>query len=84
MVTNNDLSKPSYHDKLIKDHLTIMLAAQELNINLVNAYTGHYPDHYMNFFDNMSEPTLMEWLNAAENDGHSIQRFYHAVGKTNK
>jgi len=84
MVTNNDLSKPSYHDKLIKDHLTIILAAQELNINLVNAYTGHYPDHYMNFFDHMSEPTIMEWLNAQGNDGHSIQRIYSAIGETNQ
>lgn len=84
MVTNNDLSKPSYHDKLIKDHLTIMIAAQELNIKLVNAYTGHYPDHYMNFFDQMSETTLMKWLNVAGNDGHSVQRIYHAVGEMNK
>ena len=84
MVTNNDLSKPSYHDKLIKDHLTIMIAAQELNVNLVNAYTGHYPDHYMNFFDYMSEASLMEWLYAAENDGHSIQRIYNAIGETNE
>jgi hypothetical protein len=37
----------------------------------------------MNFFDNMSEPTLMEWLNAVENDGHTIQRIYQAVGETN-
>jgi hypothetical protein len=84
MVTNNDLSKPSYHDKLIKDHLTIMIAAQELNVNLVNAYTGHYPDHYMNFFDKMNEPSLIEWLNASGNDGHSIQRIYHDVGEMNE
>jgi len=84
MVTNNDLTKPSYHDKLIKDHLSVMIAAQDLNIILVNAYTGHYPDHYMNYFDCMNEETLMEWLNAAGNNGHSVQRIYHAVGVMNE
>jgi hypothetical protein len=83
MVTNNDLSKPSYHDKLIKDHLSIMIAAQDLNIKLVNAYTGHYPDHYMNFFDHMNEETLTEWLNASENNGQSVQRIYSAIGEIN-
>jgi hypothetical protein len=84
MVTNNDLTKPSYHDKLIKDHLSVMIAAQDLNITLVNAYTGHYPDHYMNYFDCMNEETLMEWLNAAGNNGHSVQRIYHPVGEMNE
>jgi hypothetical protein len=84
MVTNNDLTKPSYHDKLIKDHLSIMIAAQDLNVKLVNAYTGHYPEHYMNYFDLMNEETLMEWLNASGNNGHSIQRIYHAVGEMNE
>ena len=84
MVTNNDLTKPSYHDKLIKDHLSIMIAAQDLNITLVNAYTGHYPDHYMNYFDCMNEETLMKWLNTAGNNGHSVQRIYHPVGEMNE
>jgi hypothetical protein len=84
MVTNNDLTKPSYHDKLIKDHLSVMIAAQDLNITLVNAYTGHYPDHYMNYFDCMNEETLMEWLYAARNNGHTVQRIYHAVGEMNE
>lgn len=84
MVTNNDLTKPSYHDKLIKDHISIMIAAQDLNITLVNAYTGHYPDHYMNYFDCMNEETLMEWLYAARNNGHTVQRIYHPVGEMNE
>lgn len=84
MITNNDLTKPSYHDKLIKDHLSIMIAAQDLNIKLVNAYTGHYPAHYMNFFDKMNEETLTEWLKTCKNNGQSVQRIYTTIGEINR
>jgi hypothetical protein len=49
------------HDRLIKLHLTAMLAAQDLGIPTVNAYTGYYPDKYMGFFDGLDSAMLMRW-----------------------
>jgi hypothetical protein len=52
------------HDRLIKMHLTAMLAAQDLGVPVVNAYTGYYPDKYMGFFDGLDSAMLARWTKA--------------------
>jgi hypothetical protein len=84
MVSNVDMQLPSYHDKLIRDHLSIMLAAQELGIPLVNAYTGHYPPGYMNFFDYRDEKHLREWFTLQQSDGAEVQRIVAPLGEQNR
>ena len=49
------------HTRTINTQITAMLAAQELGIPAVNAYTGGYPGHYLSFFDNMDHRTLADW-----------------------
>jgi len=54
-------------------HLNVMLAAQELNVPCVNAYTGSYPNHYpfYRFFD---EETLTKWCEVNQADKNNIQQ----------
>ncbi len=49
------------HPRVIEINLTAMLAAQQLAVPIVNAYTGSYPPNYMGFFDLMDRPRLAEW-----------------------
>ncbi len=49
------------HDRVIATNLTAMLAAQQLGIPIVNAYTGSYPGNYISFFDNMDPSSLQAW-----------------------
>jgi len=49
------------HFRLIMLHLTAMLAAQDLGVPVVNAYTGYYPDKYMGFFDGLDSAMLARW-----------------------
>lgn len=51
----------SDHDLTIDHHISAMLAAQALDITLVNAYTGSYPNGYMNLFDQTDTATLSHW-----------------------
>jgi phenolic acid decarboxylase len=81
MVNNNNKSTPGFHDKLIEDHITIIMAAQAENVPVVNAYTGHYPDNYMAFFDNMTEQTLIDWCNTNHTNEKDIQRIYAPIGE---
>lgn len=80
MVTNVDMNLPSYHDKLIRAHLSIMAAAQDLGIKVVNGYSGHYPAGYMDFFDYRDEKTLQAWLRANQIKDMDVQRIYAPVG----
>ncbi|MBX7201969.1 MAG: hypothetical protein K1X77_02770 [Bacteroidia bacterium] len=84
MVTNVNMDLPSYHDKLIRDHLSIMTAAQDLGIKVVNAYSGHYPPGYMDFFDYRDEATLHAWLQANQINDADVQRIYAPVGTINQ
>ncbi len=49
------------HFRLITLHIDAMLAAQELGIPVVNAYTSGYPGNYLSFFDHMDHRALAEW-----------------------
>lgn len=80
MVSNNSKMAPGYHDKLIEDHITIILAAQALKVPVVNAYTGHYPEKYIDYFDNMDEQSLIEWSKKNGIDDKTIQRISAPVG----
>ncbi len=42
-------------------HLSAMLAAQQLGIATVNAYTGKYPGNYEAFWERLDEHTLSDW-----------------------
>lgn len=59
------------HHRSIAMHLTAMLAAQELGMPVVNAYTGYYPQHYMAFWDRQDRRTLEDWIffNGMATDG---------------
>lgn len=50
------------HLLTISVQLSAMLAAQEKDLQTVNAYTGSYPDGYMTFFDHMDRTSLADWL----------------------
>jgi hypothetical protein len=49
------------HLRSINMHLSAMLAAQQLGIPIVNAYTGSYPGNYMKFWDQQDQRTLNDW-----------------------
>ena len=49
------------HAVRITHHISAMLAAQSLNLSLVNAYTGSYADGYMDLFDHTDSATLEQW-----------------------
>jgi len=68
------LSKPDSHDKIIETNISAILAAQYLNIPVVNAYTGNYPEKYMSFFDNMDITSLKQWCDYSKCDINSIQK----------
>lgn len=50
-----------FHSTTITIQITTMLAAQELAIPVVNAYTGGYPGNYISFFDHLDHRTLAGW-----------------------
>lgn len=50
------------HARLIHTHLTAMIAAQDLGIPVVNAYTGYFPHPYMGFFDELDSAMLTHWI----------------------
>lgn len=47
--------------KLIETHLNVMLAAQELNIPCVNAYSGYSPKNFPQFFHYTDDESLRFW-----------------------
>jgi Fascin domain len=42
-------------------HLSAMLAAQQLGVATVNAYTGKYPGNYEAFWERLDQHTLNDW-----------------------
>lgn len=50
-----------HHFNVITTQVSAMLAAQELGVSTVNAYTGGYPGNYISFFDNMDHRTMADW-----------------------
>ena len=76
---NNDYKAIAYMPKNglngqgIKIHLNVMLAAQELNIPCVNAYTGSYPSEYLGFSSRADDVTLDKWIKFNNIDKRLIQ-----------
>lgn len=54
-------TEPDVHIKTIELQLSVILAAQSLNIPVVNSYTGYYPVDYGPFFSNMDTASLRRW-----------------------
>lgn len=59
--------------KEIDIHLGVMLAAQELNIPCVNAYTGSHPGEYNDYFSRTDDEALTKWCNYNKIDKTKIQ-----------
>lgn len=57
----------------IEFHLSAMLAAQELNIACVNAYSGYYPANFPQFFRKTDYKTLEFWCGFNDSIINSIQ-----------
>lgn len=49
------------HTRTIHMHLTAMLAAQQLGVPIVNAYSGSYPGNHMTFWDRQDQRSLDDW-----------------------
>ncbi len=71
------------HRKIIEGHINVMLAAQELNLTCVNAYTGSYPGNYMPFFDHKDDVTLKNWFEFNNANIKTVQ-FINDIGKKEK
>ncbi|MBK5284594.1 MAG: hypothetical protein JJE25_04270 [Bacteroidia bacterium] len=61
--------------KEIEMQLNTMLAAQELNVPCVNAYSGAYPKEYINFFSHADDESLKAWheFNSPHANENTIQ-----------
>ncbi len=70
---------PDTIENLVHQHLDIMLACQELNIACVNAYTGHNPGQYNDFFARMNEESLLKWCEFNKINSESIQRIHPGI-----
>lgn len=64
------------HMRLITTHISTMLAAQEVGIPVVNAYTGGYPGNYLKFFDHMDRPSLEAWCAFNGTSTEGIQQMH--------
>ncbi len=78
-----EVKAEDWHGKVIQEHLTVMLAAQDLNIPCVNAYTGSYPGNYMAFFDHRDDITLKDWCSFSGGNIGQIQPI-NEIGKKEK
>jgi len=68
----HNIENPS-HGEVITHNISSMLAAQDLNLKIVNGYTGSYPEGYMAFFDHTDENTLQQWLTKSGIDRDQVQ-----------
>ncbi len=64
---------PSVLKENVITHLNVMLAAQELNIPCVNAYSGAHPGNYSSFFDNVNYDGLRKWSESSHLDMSRLQ-----------
>lgn len=60
--------------KSVENNLTVMLAAQELNIPCVNAYSGFNPGNYVDFFYDPYDKTLDKWCEFSKADITKIDK----------
>lgn len=68
-----------FNGQEMETHLNVMLAAQELNIPCVNAYTGSYPKEYP-FYKYFDEEALTKWCEFNHMERKRIQKISN-VGK---
>jgi hypothetical protein len=54
-------TEPYKYIETVEIQISSILAAQELNIPIVNSYTGHYPEDYLPFFENINYASLNNW-----------------------
>jgi hypothetical protein len=66
-------AEPEKHTKTIQLNISAILAAQSLNIPIVNGYSGHYPDKFMAFFDQMDTVSLKTWCDFNKCNINEIQ-----------
>lgn len=59
---------------MIALHLDVMLAAQELGVPVVNAYSGHTPGGYNQFFAETNSESLIKWCEFNRIDTSMIQQ----------
>jgi len=62
--------------KEIDTHLGTMLAAQELNIPCVNAYSGSVPNEYIDFFNCADDEAFDKWCKFNNTDKNLIRKIY--------
>ncbi len=64
---------PTFIESEAAIHLNTMLAAQELNIPCINAYTGHHPPAFNDFFARIDKPSMVNWCNYSGININTIQ-----------
>lgn len=68
------MSEEVSHWRTIVVNIDAILAAQQVGLPVVNAYTGSYPGNYLHFFDHMDAATLADWCRFAGCDTARIHR----------
>jgi len=66
-------SEEERHMGAIVTNLSAMLAAQELGLPVVNAYTGHYPGNFPVFFNELDSASLEAWCSFSGADPRRVQ-----------
>jgi len=56
-----DMDHLNVQQEINELNLKVMLAAQQLNVPCVNAYSGHYPGNYPDLFISQDDETLERW-----------------------
>jgi hypothetical protein len=67
------LEKEADHIRDIHLHITAMLAAQQIGLPVVNAYTSWYPEGYMEFFDHKDRRSIANWSKRMGISSRTIQ-----------
>jgi hypothetical protein len=65
-------------------HIDVMLACQELNIACVNAYTGHNPGQYNDFFAQSNIESLTSWCEFNQIKSESILQIHPQAANSNQ
>jgi hypothetical protein len=58
-------------------HLDVMLATQEMGVPSVNAYSGHSPGEFVQFFESTSDTALQKWCVSNSIDTSIILKVRH-------
>jgi hypothetical protein len=66
-------SSTDYHGNEIRINLNVMLAAQELGVPVVNAYTGSFPERYWPLLGIFNDTGLKQWCEYTGISRNNIQ-----------